>query len=135
VDRLKERLQTAEQAILQLEGSLTIENPSQLERDGTIQRFEFAFEALWKAAKEYLYTIEGLDVASPKGVIRSSRELGILDERNATLALLMADDRNLTVHTYNEALAIEIYTRIKQHTVLMRSWQNKIVRLSLSKLQ
>ena len=135
MDRLKERLQTAEQAILQLEGSLTIENPSQLERDGTIQRFEFAFEALWKAAKEYLYTIEGLDVASPKGVIRSSRELGILDERNATLALLMADDRNLTVHTYNEALAIEIYTRIKQHTVLMRSWQNKIVRLSLSKLQ
>ncbi len=128
MERLKERLQIANQALSRLEEALTIDTPSLLERDATIQRFEFTFEALWKVAKEYLYTIEGLDVASPKGVIRSSRELGILDEPSTILALIMTDDRNLTVHTYNEALAIEIYNRIKPYASLMRDWLNKLER-------
>ncbi|HML34188.1 MAG TPA: hypothetical protein PKC64_15325 [Sporomusa sphaeroides] len=34
----------------------------------------------------------------------------------------MADDRNLTVHTYNEALAVEIYSRLHAYTELLRCW-------------
>ena len=131
MERLKERFQVAGQALSRLEEALMIENPSSMERDATIQRFEFSFEALWKVAKEYFYRLEGLDVASPKGVIRSSRELGILDDQSAALALTMADDRNLTVHTYNETLAIEIYKRIKSYAPLMRYWLNELQRRSM----
>lgn len=98
-------------------------NPSDLERDAIIQRFEFAFEAVWKAAQAYLRAVEGIDLASPKSVIRACREIGLLDETEAMLALKMADDRNLTVHTYNEPLAIAIYERILQHQVLLANWQ------------
>ena len=37
----------------------------------SVQRFEFTFEAVWKAALIYIKEIEGLDVGSPKGVLRN----------------------------------------------------------------
>jgi nucleotidyltransferase substrate binding protein (TIGR01987 family) len=87
-----------------------------------LQRFEYTFEAVWKAAKQLLLELEGLDMGSPKSVIRASREMGILDEEETVEALQMADDRNLTVHTYNEALASAIYERLKGYVVLLRHW-------------
>ncbi len=70
---------------------------------------------MWKAAQAYLRVVEGLDIASPKGVVRSCRELGLLTEAETVQCLKMADDRNLTVHTYNEPLALAIYERILGH--------------------
>ncbi len=132
MERLLERLQTAAQALLRLEEALSIVTPSSIERDAAIQRFEFTFEALWKTAKEFLYQVEGLDIASPKGVIRSCRELGIFDEQKAIQALVMTDDRNLTVHTYNETLAIEIYTKIRSYASLMRYWLHELQERSMA---
>jgi len=126
VDRLNERLQDANSALSRFDEVLSIKNPSSIERDAAIQRFEFTFEAVWKAAKEYLYVVEGIDTASPKGVIRHCRELGIFNEDTASHALVMADDRNLTVHTYNEKLAIEIHSRVKPYFSLMRNWLEKL---------
>jgi hypothetical protein len=34
----------------------------------------------------------------------------------------MAQDRNLTVHTYNEELADRIYSRLPGYAVLMDHW-------------
>ncbi|WP_221761341.1 nucleotidyltransferase substrate binding protein [Salibacterium salarium] len=51
------------------------------------KRFEFSFEACWKLAKQYLYDIEGLDIGSPKGVIRSSREVNLFNEEDRLLQL------------------------------------------------
>ena len=34
----------------------------------------------------------------------------------------MADDRNLTVHTYNEGLADLIYSRLRANHALMVAW-------------
>lgn len=34
----------------------------------------------------------------------------------------MAEDRNLTVHTYNEELAELIYSRLSAYASLMRRW-------------
>ena len=58
MDRLIERLKDAHSALSRLNEVLSIEAPSSIERDATIQRFKFTFEALWKGVKEYLYTIE-----------------------------------------------------------------------------
>ncbi len=87
-------------------------NPTAIERDAAIQRFEYSFEAIWKTVKRYLDVVEGVEVASPKSVIRASMDNGLLNDRQVRAALLMADDRNLTSHTYNEALADEIFSRI-----------------------
>ncbi len=77
--RAAERVELARRAISAFEEVIEIENPNSIERDAAIQRFEFTFEAVWKAAKEVLFEREGIDSGSPKSVIRSCRETAILD--------------------------------------------------------
>lgn len=122
MERLRERLLVAEKALQRFEEIAEITNPSLIERDAALQRFEFTFEAIWKAAKNFLFDLEGLDIGSPKGVIRSCREVGLLDDQQAITALKMVNDRNLTVHTYNEDLAIDIFSRLKDYVQLLRQW-------------
>jgi nucleotidyltransferase substrate binding protein (TIGR01987 family) len=98
------RVNAARKALASLERLLMTNASSDVERDASIQRFKHTCEAAWKAAKHYLREAEGVDAASPKGVIRSCREIGLLDEDDAISALEMIDDRNLTSHTYNESL-------------------------------
>lgn len=126
MERLNERVAVAEKALAAFQEVMAIANPTLIERDAAIQRFEFTFEAVWKAAKQMLFEVEGIDAGSPKGVIRACREVGLFDEAQAIMALQMADDRNLTVHTYNEALAAEIYGRMKDYVGLMAFWLRKI---------
>lgn len=91
-------------------------------RDAAIQRFEYTLEAVWKVAQLYLREREGLDIASPKGVIRACLAVGLLTPEEGRLALKMVDDRNLTAHTYNETLADAIFSRLAQHAMLMDRW-------------
>lgn len=102
MERLKERLVQARGALNTLKELAPIKQPSKVERDAAIQRFEYTFEAVYKTTLRYLSVVEGISVASPKGAFRGLRELGLLSEEETTTALEMVDDRNLTVHTYNE---------------------------------
>ena len=126
MERLKERIDVATRAAARLSEAACLPNPGDIERDAIIQRFEFTFEAVWKAAQACLFVVEGMDVSSPKGVIRACREVGLLEETDAVLALRMADDRNLTVHTYNESLAAQIYERILDYHLLLAKWLDAI---------
>ena len=96
-------------------------------RDAAIQRFEYTFEALWKAAQLHLKVSESLETGSPKSAIRASMRVGLLTEEQTRVALQMADDRNLTVHTYNEELAEAIYSNIPAYTSLMGSWLEAMI--------
>lgn len=124
--RSSERLGVAQKALLAFHEVMQIETPTTIERDAALLRFEFTFETVWKAAKEVLFVREGIDVGSPKGVVRSCRELGILTDELATIALEMVDDRNLTVHTYNEKLAIEIYSRLRSYEDIFIYWLEQL---------
>jgi nucleotidyltransferase substrate binding protein (TIGR01987 family) len=126
MERLLERLQLANKALKAFHEVLQIDIPSSIERDAAIQRFEFSFEACWKAGKQFLFDIEGLDIGSPKGVIRSFREIGIFSEDETVLGLKMVDDRNLTVHTYNEELAIEIFKKLPKYYELLHKLMDRI---------
>ena len=122
MERLKEQLTVAARAMERLKEAAGLPQIGEIERDAVIQRFEFTFEAVWKAAQTYLLQVEGIDAASPKGVIRACREVGLLDDIEATQALQMADDLNLTVHTYNEQLAAQILERIMAYRFLLEKW-------------
>ncbi len=126
MERIKERLDVALKALVTLEELVGKTDVSTIERDAAIQRFEYTFEATWKAAQLYLREQEGLESGSPKGVIRASWQSGLLDEVSGRQALVMADDRNLTVHTYNESLAKLLYSRLAQYAQIMRKWLDGI---------
>lgn len=118
--RLKERLAESVRAWKTFKKALDIARPSTLERDGVIQRFEFTFESIWKTAQLYLREIESITANSPKECIRALGEAGLLSESETIKALAMANDRNLTAHTYIELVANQIYRRSKKHLILLR---------------
>jgi nucleotidyltransferase substrate binding protein (TIGR01987 family) len=95
-------------------------------RDASIQRFKYTFETTWKLLKVYLYTINGIDCGSPKGCFRQALAVGMLSEEEVECTLRMCDDRNLTSHTYIEAIAIQIYHRLPQYSLLLEKLQTKI---------
>ncbi|WP_172957911.1 HI0074 family nucleotidyltransferase substrate-binding subunit [Thermus scotoductus] len=126
--RALERIRVAEKALATLAELVFLKDPSPVERDAAIQRFEYTFEAFWKALQAYLREVEGLEGASPKRVIRLAREVGLLEEEEARLALGMVDDRNLTVHTYNESLARALFLRLPEYARLMEQVLGRLQR-------
>lgn len=85
-------------------------------------RFAYTFEAVWKAAQQWLQVAEGLDVGSPKQCVRAARRVGVLTDEQAEAALQMTDDRNLVVHVYREAIARDIDARLSRHTATLTAW-------------
>lgn len=126
MERLKQRLSVAQRALSTLHEVVGHDDVSPLVRDAAIQRFEYSFEAMWKAMQRYLDVQEGIQVGSPKSVIRAALQVGLMDESESRLALRMADDRNLTVHTYNETLAGQIYARLSDYWQLMGSISSRM---------
>ena len=129
MDRVRERLIVARQALgtlreLELDGS-----PPRMERDAAIQRFEYTLEAVWKAAQAFLREHEGLEVASPKAAVRASHQTGRLSEEDARLGLAMIDDRNRTAHMYREALAAEVFGRLAAYAAVMDRWLGAMEKL------
>lgn len=79
-------------------------------RDAAIQRFEYTFELAWKAMKRALKE-EGLETGSPKQIFRTAFQAKMIDDVETWFGLLK--ERNLTVHTYNEDTANEVYLSAK----------------------
>jgi nucleotidyltransferase substrate binding protein (TIGR01987 family) len=123
--RLLEKQVSAQQALQRFSDVLR-EAKTTITRDAAIQRFEFTFEAVWKYAQFYLKTNEGIDLASPKAVIRACFQLGIFDEAQTELAIRMTDDRNLTSHTYDEQIAESIYQHFSDYYALLAYWVMRI---------
>lgn len=122
MERLRQKVSTVKRALKTLQELLPTERPSMVERDAAIQRFEYTFEAFWKAGKLFLREVEGLELGSPKGVMRGFFQVGLFTEDQTGLALSMVDDRNLASHTYNEGLATQIYEQLGNYAELIADW-------------
>lgn len=93
-------------------------------RDATIQRFEFTFEAVWKTLQLRLEH-QGHSCASPRATLKCAFEQGLMrDTDEADVWLRMLEDRNLTSHAYDQALA----TRIHDHVV--KAYADAIARMA-----
>jgi len=92
-------------------------------RDSAIKRFELTFELAWKTAKEHLKD-RGILCRSPKDCLMQAFGLGLIKDN--PLWLKMLEDRNLSVHTYNEKLADDIYGRLKDYLALFAELRNSL---------
>ena len=72
-------------------------------RDASIQRFEFCIELAWKTARKVM----GTQATAPKQVVRGMLQNGLVDATEPWFEAL--DMRNLSVRTYNEEVAQEVY--------------------------
>lgn len=98
-------------------------------RDSVIQRFKRAFDLFWKYLKLYLEKNGKLPkLVSPASIFRACHSMRLFDETEATFALEMLDDRNLTSHTYHEKIAETINAKTEGYLHLMQNTLKKIER-------
>ena len=95
-------LSELEKAVTSLEAALRLEL-NDIVRDAAIQRFEFCIELSWKNARKVM----GTATTAPKQVVREMAQNGVIDDVLVWLEAI--DKRNLSSHTYNETLAVEVY--------------------------
>ncbi len=113
--RWLQRLDNLDRVLLQLQKELADPQKefSLIERTGIIHFFEMAFELSWKTLKDF-FEYKDIEVfSSPRDVIKHAGKLELLD---SALWLTMLEDRNLSNHTYDEKLSIELFNDIKENT-------------------
>jgi nucleotidyltransferase substrate binding protein (TIGR01987 family) len=99
-------------AVLSLEKALAAPVTEERDLAGIVKSFEFCYELSGTSLKECLAN-QGTEVQGPKDVFRKAWQLGLLKHGTEASWLKMIEDRNLTVHTYDEFFAREMVERIR----------------------
>lgn len=81
----------------------------ELLQEGLIQRFEYTHELAWKVMKDYAEYQGYTDVRGSRDAIRKALEMNLIDDKRWMETI---EDRNLTVHNYDNEIALEIYNNI-----------------------
>jgi nucleotidyltransferase substrate binding protein (TIGR01987 family) len=112
--RWQQRFQNFDRAIVLLREPIArgIDTLSALEKEGTVQRFEFAVELAWKTAKDYLESQgQVIDPLTPRNVIKIAFVARIIGDGQVWIDML--NHRNLLSHTYDEATFDEAVRAIR----------------------
>lgn len=91
----------------------------QIYRDSLIQRFEVAYDTIWKYLKEYLLDIHGIEVRSPRVVFQECYAQQICSKDDVDLLMKMIESRNITTHIYNESMAEAVSKDIRAYYQLL----------------
>ncbi|HXG38725.1 MAG TPA: HI0074 family nucleotidyltransferase substrate-binding subunit [Bacteroidota bacterium] len=93
-------------------------------RDSAIKRFELTVELAWKSLQTFLRE-QGIPCRSPKECLTRAFEYGLIENDPRWIA--MFDDRNMTVHTYDERDADEVYNRLPSYLALLQALQKQLM--------
>ncbi|TAF73174.1 MAG: nucleotidyltransferase [Bacteroidetes bacterium] len=93
-------------------------NKTELERDATIQRFEFTYEIAWKCLKKALESRGADKIAFTRDVFKSSLIGDYIDDEALWSEII--SNRNLSVHTYNEAFIVILESKLALYCDTMK---------------
>ena len=86
--------------LLELTDERSLDDLSELEVEGLVQRFEYTFELAWKVLQDLL-SLGGFQfMPGPNGVIKTAFEAGYITEHDGWRAMLKS--RNVFTHIYDE---------------------------------
>ena len=86
--------------LLELTDERSLDDLSELEVEGLVQRFEYTFELAWKVLQDLL-TLGGFQfMPGPNGVIKTAFEAGYIIDHDGWRAMLKS--RNVFTHIYDE---------------------------------
>ena len=125
--KLSAQIKQVGQALSRLEEALALP-ATEINRDATIQRFEFAFELSWKLMKT-IAKVKGVPIFSPRDAIRIAAQLKLIKNVNAWFDFL--DARNTSSHAYNKKLANIVYRAAKKFAPATRQFLLKTKEIGL----
>lgn len=113
--RYDERKQDFHNAVLRLEEAIKVE-PTTLEIDGILHRFEFTFELAWKTLKDHLEYMGFIEkIGSPREVIQTAFKQGIIEDGEKWIDMMLS--RNALSHLYDEDESRKIYKKVQEKYV------------------
>ncbi len=112
IKRLQEKFSNFSRATARLREAVDANPENSFVYDAAIQRFEFTYELAWKLLKAVMAYNGIAEVNTPREAFKEAFAAGIITD--GELWIEMLGDRNLTSHTYDEAMAIKIYNRVKE---------------------
>lgn len=116
--KLQDSLGNLEKALTKLEAALLIPKDRELVVEGTIQRFEYVIELMWKTLKRAL-EFEGVHPKTPRESVKEAFKIGWLDDEDEWHDML--DSRNTTSHNYlDEEMAEDNYDDIVHVTPILK---------------
>lgn len=103
--RWEQRFMNYKRALARLQevDSLRIEELSDLEKEGLIQRFEYTYELAWKTLQDFLRYKGYVDFAGPNATLSLALRDGYITDADAWRR--MKKSRELMSHTYDEERA------------------------------
>ncbi|MBS4762572.1 nucleotidyltransferase substrate binding protein [Brachyspira aalborgi] len=114
--RWKQRFQNFNRAYNLLNCALEendIDDLSNLEQEGVIQRFEYTYELAWKTLKDYLeYNGVNITEITARSVFKEAYSSGII--KNSEIFIDMMLSRNLLSHTYDFNKFRDILIKVKK---------------------
>ncbi|MCL1814175.1 MAG: nucleotidyltransferase substrate binding protein [Treponema sp.] len=111
--RWKQRLHNYKKALITLESAVELAKTrklTDLEKQGTIQGFEFTFEIAWNLMKDFLEEQGITGIIGSKGAVRQAFNKDLLE--NGQVWMDMIESRNLSSHSYDEATAENLFEKI-----------------------
>jgi nucleotidyltransferase substrate binding protein (TIGR01987 family) len=125
---MKEFLVSLENSIKRLKDILK-KKKTVANRDSAIKRFELTIELTWKTTQRFLRE-QNIICRSPKECLQEAFRFGLIDDDARWLEAL--EDRNLTVHTYNEKTADEVYKRLPRYLNLFSRLEKELKKHALN---
>jgi len=86
---------------------------TKLEKQGTIQAFEYTHELAWKVMKNFLESKGVSNLFGSKDVTKEAFILGLIEDGGVWMRMIQS--RNISSHTYDESIANEIIMQIKKY--------------------
>jgi len=83
---------------------------SRLEKQGLIQAFEYTHELAWNVLKDFLQASGAPEIYGSKNATREAFKVDLIND--GEIWMEMIEDRNATVHTYNQETSEKIYQKI-----------------------
>lgn len=108
--RWQQRFENFEKTLLLLQNAMNISNPDIFQKAGMIQFFEISFELSWNVLKDYMEAKGFVGMRSPRDAIKKAFEIGMITDGHTWIQTL--ENRNLTAHTYDEAMAEKVIQEI-----------------------
>lgn len=127
--RWKQRFQNFSNAIEHLRFAVEeVTDPSDLEKEGTIQRFEFTHELAWKVMKDFLEDEGILGIIGSRSATREAFNKELITEGEIWMEMIAS--RNKSVRTYvDDILEREYATIINKYYRLLEIFHQKMNQL------
>lgn len=130
--RWQQRFSNYRKALTQLTAAVALAKLrplSDLEKQGIIQAFEFTHELAWNVLKDYFYFQGNASITGSRDATREAFQRSLITDGDGWMEMIRS--RNQTSHTYNQAVADEIVSKITDsYHLLFQQLEQRLTELA-----